>query len=154
MEARLAEEEERVAYYLMPSSRLGLLFGVQAHLIRPHIDTLLSRGLAHMIDAGRMSDLARNYTLFALVHVLPTMAQHFLRYVKVRLWVQAWPFPLHSSPISIPQRVGSELVVDEQRDKVMVQNLLDLRAKLDLILEGPFKKDQSFAHAIKVLCPP
>jgi len=45
--------------------------------------------------------------------------------------------------------VGSEIVLDEQRDKTMVQSLLDFRSRLELFLEGPFKRDPAFAHAIK-----
>ena len=52
--------------------------------------------------------------------------------------------------LTLLQKVGSEIVLDDQRDKTMVQSLLDMRARLDLFLEGPFRRDPAFAHAIKV----
>jgi len=128
IEARLHEEEERIAHYLSPNTRFALLGAVQNHLIRPHVSALLTRGLPHLVDAVRLPDLSRAYYLFGLVQALPDLAQHFLSHVK---------------------KVGSEIVLDEQRDKAMVQNLLDFRGKLDIIFDGPFKRDPAFAHAIK-----
>ncbi len=40
--------------------------------------------------------------------------------------------------------------MDQERDKNMVQLLLDLKANLDLIVKESFQNNETFGHALKV----
>ncbi len=42
------------------------------------------------------------------------------------------------------------MIDDPEKEKTLVQDLLDFRAKLDFILEESFGKNDSFAYSLKV----
>jgi hypothetical protein len=42
------------------------------------------------------------------------------------------------------------LVTDEQKDKTMIQELLNYKARLDRVLEEAFNKHDDFAYSLKV----
>lgn len=83
------------------------------------------------MDANRVGDLQRMYTLFLRVSGLESLRQGLSTYIKA---------------------TGQDIVMDEEKDKDMVSCLLDLKARLDTILEESFSKNESFANTVKDAC--
>ena len=51
------------------------------------------------------------------------------------------------------QKQGTSIVLDPEKDKSMVQDLLDFKEQLDSIIEDAFMKSEKFVNAMKVdLC--
>eukprot|EP00736_Rhodelphis_marinus_P001479 Rmarinus@m.1972 len=127
-ERRLAEENDRLLQYLDPSTRKSVIAAVERQLISKHVEFVLGRGFVDLLDGNRREDLALLYSLLQRVQSTAALRQAFAEYVK--------------------QKVGM-LVMDDEKQKTVVQELLDLKAKLDLILTESFHDNPTFAHAIK-----
>ena len=46
---------------------------------------------------------------------------------------------------------GLSIVQDVEKDKTMVQEMLDLKERLDTLIDDAFKKDEKFVNAMKVI---
>jgi cullin-4 len=66
-QARLAQEQARCAAYLEPSSRAPLLAATEDALLGRHVGSLLERGFDPLLDAHRVTDLARLYGLLGRI---------------------------------------------------------------------------------------
>jgi hypothetical protein len=80
------------------------------------------------MDANRVGDLQRMYALFSRVNALELLRQALSAYIKM---------------------TGHNTVMDEEKDKDMVSWLLDLKARLDVIWEESFSKNESFSNTLK-----
>lgn len=80
------------------------------------------------MDGNRVADLHRMYALFARVSALELLKQALSSYIKA---------------------TGHSIVMDEEKDKDMVGSLLDLKARLDVIWEDSFSRNESFANTLK-----
>lgn len=80
------------------------------------------------MDGRRTEDLQRMQTLFSRVNALESLRQALSSYVR---------------------KTGQKIVMDEEKDKDMVQSLLDFKASLDVIWEESFNKNESFGNTIK-----
>jgi len=80
------------------------------------------------MDGRRTEDLQRMQTLFSRVNALESLRQALSSYVR---------------------KTGQKIVMDEEKDKDMVQSLLDFKASLDIIWEESFYKNESFGNTIK-----
>lgn len=125
---RLQQEEQRVEHYLHLSTWAQLMQVAKTTLLRAHVDTILEKGFTDLMDQVRLEDLRRLYQLLVLVEGLPQLRTAFSTYVK---------------------RVGAALVGDTERDHLLVQELLALKEKLDLILMKSFDLNEQFTHALK-----
>jgi len=128
-EKRLKEENERLLHYLDSSSKWQLLHTVEKQLLSEHLSTILARGLDILLEENRLEDLARLYTLFGKtkdgkVELCARMAD----YVKKR---------------------GKVIVINPEKDKTMVQELLDFKEKLDIIMEKCFRSNEKYITALK-----
>jgi cullin-4 len=81
-----------------------------------------------LMDANRVGDLQRMYSLFSRVNALELLRQALSAYIKM---------------------TGHNTVMDEEKDKDMVSWLLDLKARLDVIWEESFSKNESFSNTLK-----
>jgi cullin-4 len=81
-----------------------------------------------LMDANRVGDLQRMYALFSRVNALELLRQALSAYIKM---------------------TGHNTVMDEEKDKDMVSWLLDLKARLDVIWEESFSKNESFSNTLK-----
>ena len=52
--------------------------------------------------------------------------------------------------LSFLQKQGSSIVMDPEKDKSMVQDLLDFKEQLDSIIEDAFMKSEKFVNSMKV----
>jgi len=126
--SRLSQEEERVQHYMHASTRKALLQTTLQTLLAAHVDAILEKGFAPLMDQLRLEDLTRMYNLYMMVDALPKLRQAFAAYIK---------------------RVGTAMVTDPERDRVLVQDLLQLKEKLDKVLNVAFRGSETFGHALK-----
>eukprot|EP01090_Pellita_catalonica_P012197 TRINITY_DN2593_c0_g1_i5.p1 TRINITY_DN2593_c0_g1~~TRINITY_DN2593_c0_g1_i5.p1 ORF type:complete len:729 (-),score=101.89 TRINITY_DN2593_c0_g1_i5:541-2727(-) len=128
VEDRIAQELERGEVYLARSTIPPLVLGLEHQLIKNHVEALLERGFKRLVDADRVQDVARMYTLLAKVDRLEDMCKSFYEYIKT---------------------TGCSIVTDKERDNEMVVRLLAFRKKLEGLLENACKLNESFASAMK-----
>ncbi|KAG2482358.1 hypothetical protein HYH03_018708 [Edaphochlamys debaryana] len=127
-ETRLSEEFERCSEYLDASSRRPLIGAVEAQLVGRHTAPLLDRGLAPLLDGHRVADLGRLHGLLGRVGAAEALRAAFREHVRA---------------------TGLALVKDEEKDKEMVERLLELKARLDEVVGAAFGRQEAFATTLK-----
>eukprot|EP00735_Rhodelphis_limneticus_P013729 TRINITY_DN7685_c0_g1::TRINITY_DN7685_c0_g1_i1::g.18662::m.18662 TRINITY_DN7685_c0_g1::TRINITY_DN7685_c0_g1_i1::g.18662 ORF type:complete len:792 (-),score=204.80,sp/Q8LGH4/CUL4_ARATH/54.59/0.0,Cullin/PF00888.17/3.4e-161,Cullin_Nedd8/PF10557.4/2.1e+03,Cullin_Nedd8/PF10557.4/1.4e-26 TRINITY_DN7685_c0_g1_i1:237-2612(-) len=125
---RLNEEGDRVTHYLDPVTRKPLISVVEKQLLENHTQRILDKGFSDLMDGNRRSDLALLYQLFSRVQALQPLKRSFAAYIK---------------------KVGTAYVNDEEREKTLVQDLLDLKHRLDLVLRESFLGNDAFEKSLK-----
>lgn len=129
VEKRLREENERLLHYLDSSSKWQLVHMVEKQLLTEHLNTILTRGLDMLLEENRLADLSLMYTLVGKVQIgRAELCSKMTEYIKKR---------------------GKVIVINPEKDKTMVQELLDFKDKLDTILEKCFKSNEKFIVALK-----
>ncbi|KAK9510303.1 hypothetical protein O3M35_005117 [Rhynocoris fuscipes] len=134
VEARINEEAERAKHYLDESTECFIVEVVETELIKKHMKTIVemeNSGVVHMLMNQRTEDLACMYNLFSRVSDgLKTM----------------------SDCVSLYLREQGKALVEEQQPNTnaitYVQNLLDLKDRLDHFLHNSFNNDKIFKHMI------
>ncbi|XP_046853784.1 cullin-4A-like [Xenia sp. Carnegie-2017] len=128
---RLQEENERLLYYLDHSTKKQLIPCVEKQLLGKHSQNILQKGFEKLMDGSRMKYLTLIYQLFGRIRKgLEDICVAFSNYIK---------------------RCGLEIVVteDPEKDKTMVQDLLDFKEKLDKIIKESFLEHEKFKNAMK-----
>nr|GMD87929.1 cullin-4-like [Ipomoea batatas] len=128
VEVRLHEEQERSLLYLDASTRKPLIATAEMQLLERHISAILDKGFKTLMDGNRTEDIQRMYMLFSRVNSLESLRQALNLYIR---------------------RTGQGIVMDEEKDKDMVSNLLEFKASLDKIWEESFTKNEAFSNTIK-----
>ncbi|XP_056675965.1 cullin-4B-like [Monodelphis domestica] len=126
---RLEEETDRLITYLDMSTQKPLIATVEKQLLGEHLTAILQKGLNHLLDENRTQDLSLLYQLFSRVHSgVQVLLQHWIEYIKA---------------------FGSTIVNNPEKDKTMVQELLDFKDKVDHIIDICFMKNEKFVNAMK-----
>ncbi|NWR18464.1 CUL4A protein, partial [Emberiza fucata] len=126
---RLEEEADRVITYLDHSTQKPLIACVEKQLLGEHLSAILQKGLDSLLDENRISDLTQMYQLFSRVKGgQQILLQHWSEYIK---------------------NFGTTIVVNPEKDKDMVQELLDFKDKVDHIIEVCFQKNEKFINLMK-----
>ncbi|NWH32726.1 CUL4A protein, partial [Chloropsis hardwickii] len=126
---RLEEEGDRVITYLDHSTQKPLIACVEKQLLGEHLSAILQKGLDSLLDENRVSDLTQTYQLFSRVKGgQQILLQHWSEYIK---------------------NFGTTIVVNPEKDKDMVQELLDFKDKVDHIIEVCFQKNEKFINLMK-----
>uniref|UniRef100_A0A8C4YVN0 Cullin 4B n=1 Tax=Gadus morhua TaxID=8049 RepID=A0A8C4YVN0_GADMO len=126
---RLEEEADRVITYLDQSTQKPLIATVEKQLLGEHLAATLQKGLTHLLDENRIEDLSLLYQLFSRVRGgVQVLLQQWIEYIKV---------------------FGSTIVINPEKDKTMVQELLDFKDKVDHIIDICFMKNEKFVNAMK-----
>ncbi|NWS96227.1 CUL4A protein, partial [Mionectes macconnelli] len=126
---RLEEEGDRVITYLDHSTQKPLIACVEKQLLEEHLSAILQKGLDNLLDENRISDLTQTYQLFSRVKGgQQILLQHWSEYIK---------------------NFGTTIVVNPEKDKDMVQELLDFKDKVDHIIEVCFQKNEKFINLMK-----
>jgi len=128
-EKRLREENERLLHYLDQSSKWQLIHTVEKQLLAQHLSSILTKGLDMLLEENRIEDLQLMYSLLGRVkngHV--ELCSKMAEYVKKR---------------------GKVIVINPEKDKTMVQELLDFKEKLDNILKSCFRNNEKFVTSLK-----
>ncbi|XP_030333660.1 cullin-4A isoform X2 [Strigops habroptila] len=126
---RLEEEGDRVITYLDHTTQKPLIACVEKQLLGEHLTAILQKGLDNLLDENRISDLTQTYQLFSRVKGgQQILLQHWSEYIK---------------------NFGTTIVVNPEKDKDMVQELLDFKDKVDHIIEVCFQKNEKFINLMK-----
>ncbi|GCC20634.1 hypothetical protein chiPu_0019198 [Chiloscyllium punctatum] len=126
---RLEEEADRVITYLDQSTQKLLIASVEKQLLGEHLTAILQKGLNQLLGENRIVDLALLYQLLSRVKGgLQALLQHWNEYIKT---------------------FGSTIVVNPEKDKTMVEELLDFKDKIDHVIEVCFLKNEKFVNAMK-----
>eukprot|EP00118_Oscarella_pearsei_P010943 m.69945 g.69945 ORF g.69945 m.69945 type:complete len:795 (+) comp35648_c0_seq13:32-2416(+) len=129
VDKRLKQENNRVLHYLDQSTRPALIASVERQLLSCHLDAILDKGFHVLVEEHRLPDLSLLYQLISRV-----------RDGTVKLCV-AWA--------SLIKRWGLAVVVNPEKDKTMVQELLDFKHKLDEILRIAFQQNEKFVNSLR-----
>ncbi|KAL7406777.1 hypothetical protein ABVT39_026290 [Epinephelus coioides] len=126
---RLEEENDRIMSYLDQSTQKPLISCVEKQLLGEHMTAMLQKGLSTLLDENRVTELALLYQLFSKVKGgLPTLLQFWRDYIK---------------------SFGGEIVCTPEKDKDMVQDLLDFKDKMDNVAQSCFARNEAFINAMK-----
>ncbi|XP_070502007.1 cullin-4A isoform X2 [Chironomus tepperi] len=129
VDKRLAEENERLLHYLDQCTKLQLIFTIERQLIAEHITGILQKGLDQLLEENRVADLSLLYSLFSRVkNGTIELCTSFNAFIKTK---------------------GKTLVIDPEKDKTMVQDLLDFKDKMDYIVCNCFERNEKFSHSLR-----
>ncbi|CAL9077134.1 cullin-4-like [Musa acuminata AAA Group] len=128
VESRLHEEHERCLLYLDASTRKPLVATAEKQLLERHTSAILDKGFTMLMEANRVDDLQRMYTLFQRVDALELIRQALSSYIR---------------------GTGQVIIMDEEKDKDLVPYLLEFKASLDKIWEESFFRNEAFSNTIK-----
>uniref|UniRef100_A0A158Q724 Cullin-4 n=1 Tax=Elaeophora elaphi TaxID=1147741 RepID=A0A158Q724_9BILA len=126
---RLEEETNRVDYYLDFTTKKSLLAITERCLISDHMDSFINKGLDEMLLENKCDDLSLMYNMVSRTkHGLLILKNVFASYVK---------------------KVGKALVMDVNRDKTLVADLLTMKRQLDNVVDSCFQRNEKFIQAEK-----
>uniref|UniRef100_U5ERJ8 Cullin-4A n=1 Tax=Corethrella appendiculata TaxID=1370023 RepID=U5ERJ8_9DIPT len=129
VDKRLAEENERLLHYLDSCTKQQLIVTVERQLLTEHLTGILQKGLDSLLEENRLTDLSLLYMLFSRVKNGTTeLCSHFNAYIKKK---------------------GRTIVIDPEKDKTMVQDLLDFKDKLDHIVNTCFDRNEKFINSLR-----
>ncbi|XP_066586611.1 cullin-4A [Prorops nasuta] len=129
VDKRIQEENERLLHYLDTSTKWSLIHTVEKQLLSEHITSILQKGLSGLLDENRIVDLSLLYNLYSRIkNGLAELCLNFNSYIKKK---------------------GKTIVIDPEKDKTMVQELLDFKDKMDNIVNTCFHKNEKFANSLK-----
>lgn len=129
VEKRLREENERLLHYLDPCTKWQLIHTIERQLLSEPLTAILSKGLESLMDGPRLHDLTTLYSLFSRVKDgLNELCNHFNAYIKKK---------------------GRTIVIEPERDKTMVAELLDFKEQLDNIVCTCFQRNDRFLYSMR-----
>lgn len=128
VEKRFIEENNRLLHYLHVSTKQSLINCLEKYLIGEHVNTILQKGFESLVEESRLDDLKLLYQLLCRVtNGVDQLRAYFSQYIKKR---------------------GRDIVINPEKDNVMIQELLDFKEKLDKISEC-WNHNEKFIHALK-----
>lgn len=128
VEKRFNEESNRLLHYLHQSTRPLIISCLEKFLIANHVSTILQKGFDNMMDDMRIQDLKLLYQLLNRIpDGIDQLKNSYSQYIKKR---------------------GREIVVNPEKDNVMIQELLDFKEKLDLTNQC-WSDNEKFQHSLK-----
>lgn len=129
VDKRLSEENERLLYYLDSSTKWPLIHTVEKQLLSEHLTTILQKGLENLLEENRIPELTLLYTLLTRVkNGLSELCINFNSYIKKK---------------------GRTIVIVPEKDRTMVQELLDFKDKMDYMVSNCFQKNEKFSNSLK-----
>lgn len=129
VDKRLNEENERLLHYLDYTTKRFLIQTVEKQLISEHQNSILQRGLEGLLDEFRVQDLSLMYTLLSKVSTgLNELCKHFNQYIKKK---------------------GKVIVTNPDKDKSMVQELLNFKDQIDTVVNQCFQRNEKFSNSMK-----
>ncbi|KAB0372674.1 hypothetical protein FD755_015427, partial [Muntiacus reevesi] len=106
-----------------------LIACVEKQLLGEHLTAILQKGLDHLLDENRVPDLTQMYQLFSRVRGgQQALLQHWSDYIKT---------------------FGTTIVINPEKDKDMVQDLLDFKDRVDHVIEVCFQRNERFINLMK-----
>lgn len=125
----ITEETQRSIHYLESLTQMPLIEIIEKELIESHMTLILTKGQDQLLDDLRIVDLILLHSLLSRVpNGLQELCTHFNRYIKQR---------------------GQVIVTDPDRDKTMVQDLLQFKEKMDRVVNECFQKQEKLVYSLK-----
>lgn len=129
VDKRLTEENERLLHYLDQGTKHQLIVTIERQLLAEHTAGILQKGLDLLLEENRTSDLSLLYSLFSRVkNGTVELCATFNAFIKKK---------------------GKTLVIDPEKDKTMVQDLLDFKDKMDHIVQSCFERNDKFSNSLR-----
>ena len=129
VDKRLNEENERLLHYLDYTTKRFLVQSVEKQLISEHQNSILTRGLDLLLDEYRLKELNLMYSLLSKVREgLNNLCKHFNQYIKKK---------------------GKAIVIVPDKDKLLVQELLDFKDRMDEVVNNCFQRNEKFSNSMK-----
>ena len=132
VERRIKEENERLVHYLDPSSKWQLIHMMEKQLLSEHLSTILTKGLDDLLEKNRKPELLLMFKLLGRV--------------------SGGHDELKGKLCDFVKKRGRLIVVNPEKDKTMVQELLDFKQKLDTIMLECFQSNETFIVSMKESC--
>lgn len=118
-----------IYFYIFIFCRQQLIYTIEKQLISEHITALLNKGLDSLVEENRLSDLTLMFNLFNRVkNGIQELCLAFKNYIKKR---------------------GRTIVIDPEKDKSMVQDLLDFKDKMDSIVRNCFGHNDQYVQSLR-----
>ena len=87
IERRLSEAVEMINRYLDPRTKQPLLSIIELELLKPHVQTIVDRGLRLMLENQRFQDIKRMYLLFNRIDSTDLIRANWIDYVSCCLFI-------------------------------------------------------------------
>lgn len=127
-------------------------------MLSEHLTGILQKGLDNLLEENRLSDLSLLYSLFSRVKNGTTeLCVNLNTYIKVSTIIgckESQEFSLTEIYrlmrfIFALQKKGRTIVIDPEKDKSMVQDLLDFKDKLDNIVRNCFMHNDKYLNSLR-----
>ncbi|KAK4875725.1 hypothetical protein RN001_012147 [Aquatica leii] len=129
VDQRLKEEHVRVINYLNSYTGITLKDVLVHQLLTPHLKTILSTGVSELLEKNILNETG---LLYKLVGLFPSgrneLCTAFSEYLKKR---------------------GRLIVIDPENDKNMIQDLIDFKDKVDVIVSECFENNFKYSEAVR-----
>jgi cullin-4 len=121
---RLDEEQQRVNYYLSYGTWDGLSGCVDRCFIGKYVETILAKGAEKLYHENRIEEIKLLYRLFGRVKdARMGLKNSFVAYIK---------------------KIGRVMIMDLERDKTLVKDLMELKDNLDQTINVCFENNEKF----------
>ncbi|GMR31866.1 hypothetical protein PMAYCL1PPCAC_02061 [Pristionchus mayeri] len=127
---RLDEEFDRIEVYLDVGTKKHLISVVEETLITAHMKSFVTKGLDSLLDGDRLDELTLLFTILDRVGVegLNLLKAHFTDYIK---------------------KHGKAIVMDTNREKEMVPDLIKFKNKMDTIASECYGNHERMVQSLK-----
>lgn len=134
VDKEIMEEDDRLTFYLDPTStRTPLMSTLVSELLTKPLDYLLETGLVTQLKARQTTQLSLFYSLLSRVpDGIAKLRSHFRMYV-----------------IQLGRELVENPTQDIEKDRTMIQNLLDCRDFLSDIIVSCFANDPTFTRVLQ-----
>lgn len=129
VQRRMNEEQDRIKCYLHKSSEKPLADILKKRLLKDHLQTILTKGVDELVDNNKIEELSLLFVLLDQVN------NGHLELSKV---FNAYLI-----------KTGKTIVQDPEKDKSMVEDLLNFKDKIDNIVTESFKTNIKFVDGVR-----
>lgn len=137
-ERRMREESNRAVRNFDGHTCDPLIMTIEKRLVTDHVEIILDKGFSAMCDEGRNDDIKRGYDVLSRANAhMPKDSENAHEMMKARV-------------ITYVKGVGRSIVMDREKDSEMVQSLLDLKSRLDELVQYSFNGSDTFHNAVNL----
>jgi len=122
VDSRLSDESSRIKQYLDISTTRPLIHLLEKFLIVSHVHIILEKGFNELVTHNNITDLSRMFILFSRVNAISNIKESWYQYIRDEV------VKIIDSP--------------PEEEANIVDNLLQLKERLDIIMEKAFKKSK------------
>lgn len=129
VERRIGEEEDRLKQYILHRTEPALMEIIRKRLLKDHLNEILKKAVNVLIDENKMNELSLLYDLLEKIQSgHAELEKHFGEFIVKR---------------------GVLIVQHPEKDKLMIQYLIDFKEKIDSIVNYSFRKNAKFLESVR-----